>query len=83
MSTGADQHFHGSLVDASRSPRPRRMASTVLAESRMHMTALEYRYPFSLRRCTSTPISSRRLILTTAKAWSEPCTRICKPRCGS
>jgi len=43
--SNADQRFHEILVDASRSPRLRRMASTVLAESRMYMTALEYRYP--------------------------------------
>lgn len=43
--SNADQHFHEILVDASGSPRLRRMASTVIAESRMCMTALEYRYP--------------------------------------
>jgi DNA-binding GntR family transcriptional regulator len=40
----ADQRFHEILVEASRSPRLRRMASTVLVESRMCMTALEDRY---------------------------------------
>lgn len=40
----ADQRFHEVLVDASGSPRLRRMASTVLVESRMCMTALEEKY---------------------------------------
>jgi DNA-binding GntR family transcriptional regulator len=40
----ADQRFHEILVDASGSTRLRRMATTVLVESRMCMTALEEKY---------------------------------------
>ena len=38
--SGADQHFHEVLVDESQSTRLRRMASTVLVETRICMTAL-------------------------------------------
>lgn len=40
----ADQRFHEVLVEESGSKRLQRMASTVLVESRMCMTALETRY---------------------------------------
>lgn len=42
--TVADQQFHEALVQASASARLQRMANTLLAETRMCMTALEDRY---------------------------------------
>ncbi len=42
--TVADQQFHQALVQASASARLQRMANTLLAETRMCMTALEDRY---------------------------------------